>query len=457
MKKTKRLLVAICLLIVSATLLGTASFAWFSMNTEVGVDGIQVEAYSDSLFLEISKDNTTYNTSVDFSSNGEVVLRLAKHGFVGDIYTLEITSAEGYYETPDAGAETPVYYKLVAATSDSFEKYVKAVLDVDYKLGTSLVGLYENLNFEKVLTSTKAVDGVDYYDLVAGKYVPVDVVVTVGSETDVKGYYKLTETPEALAEGNYGENNYNDEDQYYVVDEDGVFANITSTLELGTDLSVFYEIEETRIENATAVTGDVYIAGTGAVTDEYALLGTYPTDTTTDISDALYFGRAYSDVIADGDQTDTLNILKDLTAANGTYFYKETVFVRNALNTNDSKNLTATITVGGTENEIAKALRVLLVVTDVESGNRVNTVYYDNVDRESVYGQGENIIDVLLGNQQETLKVDIYVYFDGTDAVAQNSPAVDNEGNTVATGIQAGVLNGQTVSIAFNIDGHAYN
>ena len=437
--KIKRLTLAVCLLIISATLLGTASYAWFSMNTEVGVDGIQVEAYSDSLFLEISKDNTTYNTSVDFSSTGEVVLRLAKHGFVGDTYNLNISGATGRYNKT---LESKSYYKLIAETSDSFQKYVKAVKDVDYKLGTSLVGLYENLQFDQVTDNdAKAAASTKYYKLEKGKYVPVTVTEGV---TAVKGYYTLTAETVATKANYEGGTT-----QYYAKGADGSYSNVTSTLELGTDLSAFYEITATPIAS-DAVSGDVYLGKTGEAIDEYAYLGAYGAGT--DISDALYFGRAYSDVIANGDQTDTLNIIKK-ASANGTYFYKETVFVRNALNTNDSKNLTTTITVGGVENEIAKALRVLLVVTDADSGDRVNTVYYDNVTRLSEYGEGANIVGVLLGNQQETLKVDIYVYFDGTDVVSQNSP----DTGSGAAGIPAGVLNGQTVSIAFNIDGHDYN
>lgn len=436
MKKTKRLLFAICLLIVSATLLGTASYAWFSMNTEVNVDGIRVEAYSDSIFLEISKDDTTYNTNVDFTSEGEVALRLAKHGFVGDkVYKLTATPGTGYYVGTNPG-----YYKLIAATSDSFQKYVKAEAGTDLVLGTSLADLYEDLDFVKQ-TSGKAATGVTYYELVAGKYVVATLTVGV---SDVKGYYILT-AETAATKANYE----GGATQYYAKGADGSYSNVTSTLEQGTDLSAFCTIATTEVA-ATAAEGDIYLAGTGADADEYAFLGNYASET--DISDALYFGRAYSDVIANGDQTDTLNIIKK-ASANGTYFYKQTVYLRNAENTNDSKNLTATINVGGAANEIAKALRVLLVVTDATSGDRVNTVYYDNVDG-LVYGDGEtNIVDLLYGDQAETLKVDIYVYFDGTDVVSQNSPDLGSG----AAGIPAGVLNGQIVSIAFNVDGHNYN
>ena len=73
--KTKRLIFALSLLLISATILGTASFAWFSMNTEVAVDGIEVEAYSDALFLEISTDGSDYDTSVTLE-NAKKTLRV---------------------------------------------------------------------------------------------------------------------------------------------------------------------------------------------------------------------------------------------------------------------------------------------------------------------------------------------------------------------------------------------
>lgn len=429
MKKTKRLLFAICLLIVSATLLGTASYAWFSMNTEVNVDGIRVEAYSDSIFLEISKTTAddSFTTNVDFSSTGEVILRLAKHGFVGD-NAVSIAATKVDDDTFYDGTNDGTYYKFIRDSVDSYQKYVKAVFGVDYFNGTLLSGLYKDLVFTATAANAKAVAGTTYYEVVAGKYTPV----TVAAGAPVTGYYVLTTAdPTPL-----GTVYYNGTGTYFAKTDDA-YANVTATLEKGTDLSQFYTLAATNLDE-TAVTGDVYLAQTGEAADEYAYLGKY--DTATDISEALYFGRAYSDVIASGDQGDTLNILKDLTAADRTYFYKETVYLRNALNTNNSKNLEATITVGGAENTMAKALRVLLVVTNA-AGERVTTAYYDNnVDTRTF-----DIIDMLAGNKQETLKVEIYVYFDGTDVVAENAD------------ITAGVLDGQTVSIAFNVDDHAYN
>ncbi len=81
MKKTKKFLIAVCLLLVSATLLGTASFAWFSMNTEVSVDGIEVEAYSDAhihrYFEEVKEKGLTEHGFPRLTANIGI---LASHG-----------------------------------------------------------------------------------------------------------------------------------------------------------------------------------------------------------------------------------------------------------------------------------------------------------------------------------------------------------------------------------------
>ena len=53
MNKFKKLVPAICMLLVSAVLMGTSTFAWFSMNTTVTAKGMQVTAKSDSKFLQI--------------------------------------------------------------------------------------------------------------------------------------------------------------------------------------------------------------------------------------------------------------------------------------------------------------------------------------------------------------------------------------------------------------------
>ena len=427
-KKTKRFLVAMCLLLVSATMLGTASYAWFSMNTQVEVDGIQIEAYSDSLFLEISDDEDgTYATSLSLASNGEKVLRLAKHGFVGAAYNLTITPASGEYNG------TGTYYKMIAETGDSYAKYVK----VTPARGSDLAGYYKNLAF--TLAANDAVVGEDddtvYYELVAAKYVPV----AKAEGESVKGLYTLAAATAETAGYFEGQDA---SARYFLKGADDSYTDITTTLKRGEDLSAYVTITNPVAVTLTAATGDVYLANTiteGSTSyTEYAFYGSYAS--ATNLTNELYFGRAYSDTIADGDLDDTLSIIK--TGSLESYRYYDTVYLRNAENTNNSKNLQAHVTFGGATNNLAPALRVLLVASiDDQVVNTATCAFGGTIQ----YANGTNLVDVLLGNQAETLKVDIYVYFDGTDTVATNA--------SIATG----ALDGQTVNLKFTIDAPAYN
>lgn len=58
MTKFKKIIPALCMLLISAVLMGTSTYAWFSMNTTVSATGMQVTANSDSKFLLISKENS---------------------------------------------------------------------------------------------------------------------------------------------------------------------------------------------------------------------------------------------------------------------------------------------------------------------------------------------------------------------------------------------------------------
>ena len=51
MKKMRRMIPALCMLLVSAIMLTTASYAWFTMNEEVTASGMQVKAKADGSLL----------------------------------------------------------------------------------------------------------------------------------------------------------------------------------------------------------------------------------------------------------------------------------------------------------------------------------------------------------------------------------------------------------------------
>ena len=63
MKKFKKLIPALCMLLVSAVMLGSTTFAWFSMNTTVTASGMKVEATADQVYLQIQNKGTAFSTT----------------------------------------------------------------------------------------------------------------------------------------------------------------------------------------------------------------------------------------------------------------------------------------------------------------------------------------------------------------------------------------------------------
>ena len=62
----KKLIPAMCLLLVSAVLMGTSTFAWFTMNTTVTASGMQVNAVVPKSLVISDASNGNYSASHDF-------------------------------------------------------------------------------------------------------------------------------------------------------------------------------------------------------------------------------------------------------------------------------------------------------------------------------------------------------------------------------------------------------
>ena len=241
---TKRFLVAVCLLVVSATLLGSASFAWFSMNTNVNVDGIEVEAYSDALFLEIkgSGAEDTFGVSAKFSGDKKA-LRLVTNAFIANetIVKIKVTPVDGgnytsgvYYVKADSdvtnGKDNYVLATdLVPATDTS--DYV--IVTFTKATGTYTVPeenepneddpeLVEEDEGENIATPVTV-----YYakDLATNSFVPVNDDLENGDS--LAPYYTATITEQE-------ETVYNPDYTYYEYNEDTGVYHIVGNLELGT-------------------------------------------------------------------------------------------------------------------------------------------------------------------------------------------------------------------------------
>ena len=73
MKNMKKLIPALAMLVISAVMMSTASFAWFSMNTQVEVNGITVDTVAP-VYVSIKKTSeSTWNTAVTANKNIKLI------------------------------------------------------------------------------------------------------------------------------------------------------------------------------------------------------------------------------------------------------------------------------------------------------------------------------------------------------------------------------------------------
>ena len=81
MKKFKKLIPAFCMLLISAVMLGSSTYAWFAMNNQVTANGMEVKAASNTQFLVISS-STTLGTDLTLDQ-----ANMAKKGGTADANT----------------------------------------------------------------------------------------------------------------------------------------------------------------------------------------------------------------------------------------------------------------------------------------------------------------------------------------------------------------------------------
>lgn len=65
MKATRKLIPAIAMLLISAVMMSTATFAWFSTNTQVSAGGMTIKAKSETLFLQIVAGTDEFDADKD--------------------------------------------------------------------------------------------------------------------------------------------------------------------------------------------------------------------------------------------------------------------------------------------------------------------------------------------------------------------------------------------------------
>ena len=98
MKKFKKLIPALCMLLVSAVMLGSTTFAWFSMNKTVTATGMEIKAeVSTQLLIKGSATSAAYKSTINFTSTTDSAVNTKNK-----LETVPATAYKGRSETATA-------------------------------------------------------------------------------------------------------------------------------------------------------------------------------------------------------------------------------------------------------------------------------------------------------------------------------------------------------------------
>ena len=124
MKLTRKLIPAFIMLLVSAVLMSTASFAWFSMNETVEATGMQVTADAEFIFLEIKGSQDSGFSPVGTNNLNATLFPVAHNDFTNAADVA--TATKWYYQFSDdpASSTAATTSTPVALTAGNFGSFV---------------------------------------------------------------------------------------------------------------------------------------------------------------------------------------------------------------------------------------------------------------------------------------------------------------------------------------------
>ena len=125
MKLSRRLIPAIAMLMVSAVLMSTASFAWFSMNTQVTANNIKVTATAPASLLISTNATSGFGSTVDLTPSPEI--KIVPVGFNAKESLYKLKAETSVQSQVDGDGKLP---QGIAYPNDAY--FVSAVENQDY-------------------------------------------------------------------------------------------------------------------------------------------------------------------------------------------------------------------------------------------------------------------------------------------------------------------------------------
>lgn len=142
MKKFKKLIPAFCAMLVSAAMLGTSTYAWFSVNKKVEANNMSVTARAETQYFVISKAEGTFaatdeskGQTVDLTdATGNLGIKPAAWGNKGDMV------ADGWYTANVSKYDSTVEGEIINVTPITMTSGYLGATDY-FKAYTFFIGL----------------------------------------------------------------------------------------------------------------------------------------------------------------------------------------------------------------------------------------------------------------------------------------------------------------------------
>lgn len=216
------------------------------------------------------------------------------------------------------------------------------------------------------------------------------------------------------------------------------YIDVTDRLKDGQDIRGYYVIDDSAVTYPTALTStDFYYVKTpnGKGGFDYSCIGSF--EVGEKLAGRKYWGYAYSSEFDESQSHNAINVVS-MDTPEKEYCLKRTVYIRGAAGTVMARDLgVVSIEVDGRRNYLTDAIRILFIATS-DRGKTVTKIY-SHRERESFNGL---LFEEILGDENELITVEMYIYFDGKDEDAH-----DNDG----------FLTSHTINVSFGIKDHNYN
>ncbi|MDY2851679.1 MAG: hypothetical protein SOV55_06130 [Candidatus Borkfalkiaceae bacterium] len=158
MKKFKKIIPALCMLLVSAVLLGSSTYAWFSLNNKVTVTGMQVSTKVDNNLLIADSTEGTVKAAENAFGNA------LNQSVNGELQPASTVDGVNFFYTNEAKANGEAIKKSYSAVSDNkitigskdYQAYAQQVFELK-AINTSARDVYVKLSTLNLLYNGSAV------------------------------------------------------------------------------------------------------------------------------------------------------------------------------------------------------------------------------------------------------------------------------------------------------------